>query len=262
MLLPAGGRGGRGLIPRMAGRDSTAGVDPVLTAYVAAATVATVAGAIGCRPLAAITKPLPIGVLAMMSLGRAPRSRVDTALLAGALAFSAAGDRAMLLEEFTPAERDRPPRPSLPTALGPADRYLRRGAALFGGAQLCYAGLLWRRGARPVARRLLPRVAALTESASVVAMHRPGLLPVLVPYGNTLALMSALAADDPRSAQRLRLGGLLFLASDLSILNRRHLMTGTRVRAVVEYWVLGSYFAAQWLLVANLARPTETEGRR
>lgn len=209
--------------------------------YAAAAAAATLAGALGDRRLAARTKPLPIALLAVRAVsGARRRSRTDNALLAGALAFSAAGDRAMLLEEFT----DEPSR---------KDARLRTGASLFAGAQLSLTGLLVRRDARPTMRGMLLRTAILAESAAVVARHRPHLLPVLGAYGNTLALMSA-TADDARLRQpRMRAGGWLFLASDLTILNRRHLLTGTTPRAVAEVWVLASYFAAQWMLVTGLA---------
>lgn len=228
--------------------------------FACAATVASVAGAYGSQRIAAFTKPVPMALLAAEVIaGRRTRPPLDTALLAAAVAFSAAGDRAMLLEEFAPLcaddERRRLP---LSHPLSTKDSRLARGAALFSGAQLSYCALLWRAGARPAAGALAPRLVALGESAAVIGYHRPRLLSILGPYGNTLALMSALASaapphGSPSAQPGLRIGGLLFLASDLSILNRRHLITNQTLRQVVEMWVLASYFAAQALLIESLA---------
>lgn len=225
----------RGLTGRVTAR-------PVVgLAYAAAATAATVTGARHRRDLAAATKPLPLVVLAFEA-ARGARSRrgVDNALLAGAVAFSAAGDRAMLLEEFAP---DGPGK----------DCSLQIGASLFAGAQLCLTGAMLRRGARPTASGMAVRTLILAESASVLTVHRPRLLPVLGTYGNALGLMSATAHAMPSPQPRMRCGGWLFLASDLTIINRRHLIRDPRLVGVAEAWVLASYFAAQWLLITGLA---------
>ncbi|UKO94177.1 lysoplasmalogenase [Gordonia amicalis] len=210
-------------------------------AYAATTAAATVTGALGHRRAAALTKPLPMLLLAgRVAAGARGRDAVDTAGLAGALAFSMAGDRLMFLEEFE----------TEPVA---KDRYLRLGASLFAGAQLSYIATMWRAGARPSARQLLPRVGLLGESAAVLARHRPALLPVLGTYGNTLATMSATASAMSDPQPRLRIGGVAFLLSDLVIINRRHLITDPRLRMAGEAWVLGSYFAAQYLLIGGLA---------
>lgn len=219
----------------------------VLTAgiYALTAAAATAAGASGNRRLAAWTKPLPMLVLgaatatAIREEGTHP---VDAALLVGAIGFSTAGDRAMLLEEFGTDEHTR-------------ERHLAVGAGLFAGAQASLCALLLRRGARLHARTLVPRTALLGESAAILATKNPAALTVLGPYGNSLAVMSALASDAPQPQPALRVGGLLFVLSDLAIINRRYLLTGTRSRTLAEAWVLGSYFAAQWLLVTSLSTP-------
>lgn len=220
------------------------GLDRRRLGYLAVASVATVAGAYGSPRVAAVTKPLPIAMLAAsVYAGRAQRSKLDTALLAASLVCSAAGDRAMLLEEFTESDDSA------------KDAHLRRGASFFAGTQLSYSALLARRGARPRARQLVPRLVVLAESAVVIAIHRPRLRPVLGAYGNTLAMMSALAADARTGQPGLRTGGLLFVASDFTILNRRHLLHHQGARSAAELWVLASYFAAQALLVEGLSRP-------
>lgn len=222
-----------------------------------AAGIAAVAGAIGPRAVAAITKPVPIALLAAHAARRRHgRPAGDNALLAGVLACSLAGDTAMMLEEFADRTPDDDVR-RLPVRQATAkDRRLAWGATCFAGAQLCYAALMLRRGARPRPRLLVPRMAILGESAAVVAVHRPRLLAVLGPYGSALATMSALAADLAAPQPQMRAGGWLFLASDLAILNRRHLLEGHRARRAAEIWVLASYFAAQGLLVDGVTAPT------
>ncbi|RPA62335.1 lysoplasmalogenase [Gordonia oryzae] len=223
--------------------------------YALASGVAAITGAYGSRRAAALTKPVPLALLAV-EVGRRwhTRAPVDNALLGAAVVCSAAGDRAMLTEEFTPTTpEDQRTRLPLAHPLSTKDSRLALGAALFAGAQLSYCALLWRRGARPRVREVAPRMLALAESAAVIGYHRPRLLSVLGPYGNTLATMSALAASAPTGQPTLRIGGLLFLASDLSILNRRHLMSNPVRRRAVEVWVLASYFTAQALLVGTLA---------
>ncbi|MBN0971897.1 lysoplasmalogenase [Gordonia sp. JH63] len=211
-------------------------------AYAATAAAATIAGSAGDRRSAAITKPLPIALLAArVAAGARRRPVADTVALASVVGFSALGDRFMLQEEF---EHDDP---------ATKDRFLRRGATSFAGAQLSYAVAMWRAGARPTVRSVAPRVGVLAESATVLSRHRPALLPVLGTYGNTLATMSALAADVPTPQPRLRAGGWFFLLSDLAIINRRHLVTDPRLRVAGEAWVLASYFTAQYLLIGGLA---------
>ncbi|KSU57203.1 hypothetical protein AS181_15845 [Gordonia sp. SGD-V-85] len=185
---------------------------------------------------------MPIALLAArVAAGARRRPVADTVALASVVGFSALGDRFMLQEEF---EHDDP---------AAKDRCLRRGATSFAGAQLSYAVAMWRAGARPSVRSVTPRVGVLAESATVLSRHRPALLPVLGTYGNTLATMSALAADVPAPQPRLRAGGWFFLLSDLAIINRRHLVTDTRLRVAGEAWVLASYFTAQYLLIGGLA---------
>ncbi|MDL9935693.1 lysoplasmalogenase [Gordonia sp. ABSL1-1] len=221
---------------------------PRIIAYAVSAAAATACGALGSRRSAAITKPIPIALLAAhVAAGGRERPPVDNVLLAGVIGFSATGDRFMLNEEFETEPQAK-------------DQNLRLGATLFAGAQLCYAATMWRRGARPEPRTLAPRGLLLAESAAVLALHRPRLLPVLGAYGQTLVLMSALASTTPTPQPQVRIGGLLFLASDLTIINRRHLLRHPRVRQAAEIWVLASYFAAQALLLDGVGRAAD-DGR-
>ncbi|MFT3900617.1 MAG: lysoplasmalogenase family protein [Gordonia sp. (in: high G+C Gram-positive bacteria)] len=208
-----------------------------LTATAAAAVAATAAGAAHNRRWATLTKPLPMALLAARVAADRRIGRVDRALALGAIGLSMAGDYWMLREEFEPAES---------SAKNP---YLRRGAAFFSGAQICYQAGFARRGARYDLRAFAPRMAAMGEPAAILTAKAPSALPVLGPYGALLAGMSTIAADDGPKA---KVGGLLFQASDIAIINRRHLLHSPGVRAGAEAWVLGSYFAAQYLLVDAL----------
>ncbi|UEA58391.1 lysoplasmalogenase [Gordonia otitidis] len=228
----------------MTTRPQVSGETGFAIAYSVASAAATIAGAFGSHRAAAVTKPVPLALLAGRAAWRArrrlARPGIDDALLAGAIVFSAAGDRAMLLEEFSPADTA--------AQWTAKDRRLATGAALFAAGQLGYCGLLFRRGARPSLRAFAPRIAALSEAAAVLATHRPRPLTVLMPYGTTLAMMSTLADNLDTPQPSTRVGGLLFLASDFTILNRRHLIRGATARRVSEAWVLASYFTAQYLL--------------
>lgn len=178
-----------------------------------------------------------MALLAARVLADRRGDRIDRALTLGAVGLSMAGDYWMFREEFEPRTS------------AAKDGYLRRGAAFFAGAQLCYQAAFTRRGARLHARAFLPRMAVMGEPAAILAAKAPAVLPVLGPYGALLAGMSTLAADD---GQRAAVGRLLFQASDIAIINRRHLVQRPAPRAALEAWVLGSYFAAQYLLVGAL----------
>jgi len=206
---------------------------------------ATVAGAASNRRAAALTKPLPMTLLALRTLAQRDTAPVDRALTLGAIGFAMAGDYWMLREEFEPR------------GSAAKDASLRRGAAFFSGAQICYQVAFARRGARYRLRSLAPRMAAMGEPAIVLAANAPRVLPVLGPYGALLAGMSALAGD---AGRRSAVGGLLFQASDIAIINRRHLANSPVARRALEAWVLGSYFAAQTLLVDALSTPAASTG--
>ncbi|MFW0792049.1 lysoplasmalogenase [Gordonia sp. CPCC 205333] len=214
------------------------------SAYGAASAAATVTGALGLRGAAGATKPIPLVLLGIRVVGSDELSKFDRALVGGALAASAIGDVWMYQEEFAADDADK-------------DQNLRFGAATFGVAQGLYSAALYRRGARFSVRALAPRLAVMGEPAAVLAKFRPGVLPVLGPYGWALASMSMFASTS--GTRRAALGGIVFQASDLAIINRRHLLAADDARIglarkVVEGWVLGSYFTAQALLVDGLVK--------
>lgn len=214
-------------------------------AYAAASAAATVTGALGSRRAAAATKPIPLALLGIRVVEHPHLTRLDRVLVSGALAASAIGDVWMYREEFADDADDK-------------DRYLQIGAASFGVAQGFYSASMIRRGGRFRPAALAPRLVVMGEPAAILAKFRPRVLPVLGPYGSTLATMSALASTT--GSKRLTAGGITFQASDIAIINRRHLLRADDPRAAgarkaVEAWVLGSYFAAQLLLVDGLLRP-------
>lgn len=204
--------------------------------YAVTALAATGAGAAGRRSAAGLLKPLPLLLLGGR-LAATPLPHRDRLMISGAVVASAVGDVAMWAEEFADDDVAK-------------DRYLACGAGAFALAQVFYCAALARGGARVRPTRFAPRMAVMSEPALVLARHRPRLLTVLGPYGAALATMSAMAADS--GLRRLTAGGLLFQASDVTIVNRRFLVTSPPLRRALEAWVLAGYFAAQALLIDGL----------
>lgn len=208
--------------------------------YAAASTAATVAGALGFRTAAGATKPIPLALLAFRLADQPNVGKLDQLLIGGALTMSAIGDGWMFAEEFA-------------TDPDVADRNLQVGASSFGAAQIFYSSTLLRRGAKFRRSQMLPRLAVMGEPAGVLAAFRPRVLKVLGPYGSLLATMSGLAAST--GSRRMAAGGIIFQASDIAIINRRHLLKERTARIAAEAWVLGSYFTAQALLIDGLLDP-------
>lgn len=227
---------------------------PERKAFIAAAGAVSAAGALRRRPGVAVAKPAALAALAVTVVrGTRQRSAVDNTLFAVAIGASAAGDHFMYREEFaTGTEKDR---------------QIQTGASMFGVAHLAYLGLATRHGARPTTRRLLPRLTIMNEVAALLIFNQPRLLPVLGIYGGLLSTMAATVADPalvPRPdldqdtgersdpARLLSAGGILFMASDATLINRRFLLYGAVPRAIAEAAVLATYFVAQMLLLDGL----------
>lgn len=218
-------------------------------AYATSATAATVTGALGMHSAARATKPIPLALLGIRVVEHPELSKIDRAVIGGAVLASAVGDVWMSREEFADDDAAK-------------DQNLMVGAASFGVAQGLYSTALLRRGARFTSPALVPRVAVMGEPAAILARFRPAILPVLGPYGTALATMSGLAATI--GSNRLTAGGVIFQASDIAIVNRRHLLPAgnpatAHARTAVEAWILGSYFAAQVLLIDGLLRPSRDD---
>lgn len=210
------------------------------------ATAVTVAGALtGRQSLQWAAKPLMMPLLAAdiatSTADIAPRERT---LLLGSLGAATVGD-VLLIEPDD-------------------DRRLIAGASSFAVMQSGYATLWWRRGARPRANTVVPRVLAWAGAAGMLRTKAPVLAGPLSAYGLTLGSAAVLASDpalapgakniaglnipdtDPRS--RLGMGALLFTVSDGLIVVRRLFARGQRSRRVIEAIILATYGCAQFLL--------------
>jgi len=216
----------------------------------AAAAIGTVYSArTGNRKLQLATKPAAVPVLAARVARARGLAAGEKGMLVAALVAAGAGDHFMGRSD--------------------EDGQLIRGAASFGVMQTLYSALLWRRGARPRAATAPPRLAAWAAATAAMALPKPSPVSSLLSiYGGLLSTTSTLAADPvlapkakvaggmvlPSGDRRtwIAAGALLFSASDLAILIRRDFVTGERVRAHLETFVLTSYLAAQWLLVEGM----------
>ncbi|MGW0042973.1 lysoplasmalogenase [Rhodococcus sp. NPDC003348] len=214
------------------------------------ATAATVVGAVvENEKLQLVAKPLIAPALAARVLRRRGNiDRVDTAVLLGSLAAATVGDVFMIDPDD--------------------DTRLMNGARSFAVMQVGYSTVLARRGARPTAPALVPRLLGWLGAAGLLRARARRVAPTLTAYGAVLGTTSTLSADpslapgarvvagnvvpnaDPRS--RLGLGGLLFTGSDALIVVRRLFVRGTAGRRAAEGVILASYAAAQALLVEGM----------
>jgi hypothetical protein len=222
---------------------------PEKAVFAAASAALVAAGATRKKRVEQVVKPLVMGSIAVgIWRTRERRDAVDNALLGAAAIASLAGDVLMIEEEF---------------ADGPeaAASWIKRGASAFAVNHLATVALATRHGARPGMAELLPRAVGVAEGAALLGAKRRELLVPLLVYSKLLATMSTVMAspqltegvgdDDPRRA--LELGGVLFLASDATILHRQaFLEKETPSGAAAEGWVLASYAAAQALIFSGL----------
>lgn len=210
------------------------------------ATAITVAGALtGRQSLQWAAKPLMMPLLAAdIATSTADIAPPERTLLLGSLGAATVGD-VLLIEPDD-------------------DRRLIAGASSFAVMQTGYAALWWRRGARPRANTVVPRVLAWAGAAGMLRTKAPALAAPLSAYGLTLGSAAVLASDpalapgaknlagltvpdtDPRS--RLGLGALLFTVSDGLIVVRRLFARGQRSRRILEGIILATYGGAQFLL--------------
>lgn len=225
--------------------------DPWGAVFIAASAVA-VAGAVSGRGrLQTVAKPLIAPSLAARVIRRWRRGDVDgldaTLLLIG-LGAATVGD-VILIE---PGD----------------DARLVRGASAFGVAQSSYTALLRKHGAKPSVRRALPRLAAWGVASGLLSSRQPEIAGPLSSYGLSLGTTAMLAADPilapgselvlgmPRPSCDRRswicLGGTVFTMSDGLIVTRRLFLRGETGRRIAEGVILGTYAAAQYLLVEGM----------
>ncbi|MFC4374148.1 lysoplasmalogenase family protein [Nocardia halotolerans] len=219
--------------------------------YLVAAAVTIFGAVTGRERLQWVAKPLLMPLLAADTVtGGAELDPVDRRLLLGSLAAATVGD-VLLIDPDD-------------------DRRLVAGASSFAVMQTGYSLLWWRRGARPRAQIVAPRVFAWAGAAGLLRAKAPALAVPLTAYGATLGTAAALASDpglapeaknvaglnipngDPRS--RYGLGALLFTVSDGLIVLRRLFARDDRTRRLSEGAILATYAAAQYLLTAPPTR--------
>ncbi|MFD4181620.1 lysoplasmalogenase [Rhodococcus sp. NPDC058514] len=214
------------------------------------ATGATVLGAVtGNERLQQVAKPLIAPSLAARVLrARADTDPADVALLVTGLAAATVGDVFMIDPDD--------------------DSRLVRGASSFAVMQASYSTLLLRRGARPTAPALVPRLVGWLGAAGLLRAKARTVSTPLTGYGVALGTTSTLSADpalapgaattaglalpNPDRRSWLGLGGLLFTGSDGLIVVRRLFIRKESGRRAAEGAILASYAAAQLLLVEGM----------
>ena len=208
---------------------------PELVAYVPLATVTALSGALDRRRVHAVTKSVLVPTLQAGACARGSRDP----LLYAASSAGWLGDILLLPRRGTPSVE--------------AQRHqLRSGAVAFGVQQIGYMAMMARNGVRPKAGRMaavVPWLACL----SVLDMRggeasAPD--PIMTTYGVLLGGMTTMAWSAPSRA--MQCGGVLFLASDSMILIREVLLEGRVPRVLAEVFVLGTYAAAQAMLIGEL----------
>lgn len=151
------------------------------------------------------------------------------------------------------------------------DTRLRRGASAFGVMQSAYSQYLRQHGARPSLQTGAVNAAAAVGGAGLLRWRLPDVASTLTGYAFSLGVTSTLAADpnlapgapqvvgvvrpdrtDPRTW--LGAGGVLFTASDATIVGRRMFLRGDAARRLSEGFVIISYAAAHLMFVEGMLR--------
>lgn len=208
---------------------------PELIAYVPLAVTTAVAGALDRRRVLIVAKSALVPTLQVGAWLRGARNP----MLFGSTTAGWIGDLILL------------PRATAPS---PAEerRQLRAGAIAFGVQQIGYLALMARSGVRPKASRVTAVVPWLGGLAVLDARAGESSAPdpIITTYGVLLVGMTTTAWSSP--ARAMQTGGVLFLASDSMILIREVLLARRVPRAAAEAFVLGTYAAAQALLLGHL----------
>jgi uncharacterized membrane protein YhhN len=188
----------------------------------------------GPRWLVYLCKPLATTLILVLALATGDDDRGYTALIVIGLAWSLAGDIFLML---------------------PGDRFIL-GLVSFLIAHLAYIAAFVRAADRPLTgTSILPLIPLLAYGFVVFAILRPHLGPLLVPV---LAYMLVILAMGWRAIEYARqeptagplaaaLGALLFVVSDSALALNRF----ARPFRAAQALVLGTYFAAQWLIALS-----------
>ncbi|MDM0012327.1 lysoplasmalogenase family protein [Variovorax sp. J22P168] len=210
---------------------------PVLgVLFVDAAALASASGALSIPALHFIAKPLALSLLIVFAIVRARREAMPrrfALLLVAGLAASLAGDVLLMW-----------PHLFVPGLVG------------FLLAHLAYVALF----AQGVALFPRPRALALTLAIAVLmyAFLWWGGLPAAlrIPVGLYVVVIACMAAQalgraaviGDAAARRVALGACLFMLSDALLATNRFVQP----LPLASLWVLASYYAAQWLIAANV----------
>ncbi|PWJ24776.1 YhhN-like protein [Branchiibius hedensis] len=216
---------------------------PELVVYVPLAVATAAAGALGRRPLLVVAKSALVPTLQAGAWLRGSRDPI----LFGATSAGWLGDVILLPRPHTqPADAER--------------RQLRCGAIAFGLQQIGYVTLMARAGVRPRPRRVVAVLPWLGGLSVLDTVTGAGSAPdaIITAYGVLLGGMAIMAWSSPSTA--MQTGGVLFLASDSMILIREKVLSATMARAATEAFVLGTYAAAQALLIRALETPGDRPG--
>lgn len=210
---------------------------PELVAYVPLAVATAAAGALDRRTVLVAVKSALVPTL---QVGAWLRGSQDPVLY-GATAAGWLGDLILL------------PRAGEQSAASQR-RQLRSGAVAFGVQQIGYVTLMARSGIRPKASRVAAVVPWLGGLSALDTLGGDSAAPdpIITAYGVLLGGMTTMAWSS--STRAMQTGGVLFLASDSMILIREVLLKRRLPRAAAEAFVLGTYAAAQALLVLELGR--------
>ncbi|MBB5868653.1 putative membrane protein YhhN [Allocatelliglobosispora scoriae] len=208
---------------------------PVLIAYAVVAVANLISAGVENDVVFWITKPLLMPLLALWLWRAARGSAVPVRGFTAALAFSTAGDIALL---------------------GSGDLWFLAGMVFFLGAHICYITTFVRHGALARLRRwpvlAVPIGVAVLLGAALIWLW-PGLAEIglavpMTAYGLALATT---AATSSAFGWRTGLGGLLFLTSDLLIAVDA---AGAAELPGPPIWVMLTYLAAQTLLAFGWLR--------
>ncbi len=186
------------------------------------------------RRMVYVCKPLTTTLILILALATGGEDRAYTALIAVGLACSLAGDIFLML---------------------PQDRFIA-GLVSFLFAHLVYVAAFVLAADRPWSgTSVLPLIPLLAYGFAVVAILRPHLGTLMVPvlaYMIVILLMAWRAIEYARQYSTpgplaAALGALLFVISDSILAFNRF----ARPFRVAQALILGTYFAAQWLIALS-----------
>lgn len=227
---------------------------PEHSVYLASSVATTVLALSGDKRLQYASKPAMAPALAARVIREYRDKRldgIDTTLLLVGLAAATVGDVFMV-------DADN-------------DERLVRGATSFGVMQSAYTTLLRQAGAKPHVGTALPQAATAAAGSGLLFWRLPAVAKPLSAYSFALGATATFASDpalapgarqvggivvpdreDPRTW--LAVGGLVFSASDATIVLRRMFLRGETGKRLAEGLVVATYASAHVMLVEGMLR--------